>query len=565
MSYDRLDRGARRALYGPQEGDLVRLGDTCLFARVDASALPPGEEGIVGAGRNIRDGMLVRPSGTRESALDVCIPSVLVMDPMLGVLRADIGIKDGRIVGVGQAGNPDMQDGVDMVLDTNTSIIPGAGLIATAGAIDSHVHLLAADLLAECLALGYTTMIGAGSGLVFDMGTNPRRTLDLMLESVAGSPMNLAFISRGSSARAPLEDSLEWGAAAFKIHEDMGAYPAVIDTTLAAADDHDVQVMIHTDSMNESVTLRETLDAIAGRTIHAYHVEGAGGGHAPDILEIVGEPNVLPSSTNPTNPYAAATAGEHLDMLMAAHMLHAQIPEDLASAQGRIRPETMAAEDLLHDMGAISMMSSDSLGMGRAGETITRTWQLAHASRVREHDGPPPTAADNERILRYLAKYTVNPAIAHGIDEHVGSLRPGRLADIVLWRPGWFGVKPEAVLKDGFLVFTQGGPMNGATAFVEPIRTRAQFGMRGRAPEAIGHVFVSQAAAENRELRARHPAGRLIAVHGIRGLGKRDMHRNDALPAVRVDPSSAAVQVDGRPVEVRPVTEVPLGRRHLLL
>jgi urease subunit alpha len=563
MSFAGLDRARRRRLYGPQEGDLVRLGDTDLHARVERSALPLGEEGIAGAGRNIRDGMVARPARGRESALDVCLPSVLVIDPVLGVLRADIGIKDGRIVGVGHAGNPDVQDGIDMVMDTNTSVFPSYGLIATAGAIDSHVHLLAADLLPECVALGYTTIIGAGSGLMFDMGTNPRRTIELMLDSFAGSPMNMALISRASSQAAPLEHSLEWGAAAFKIHEDMGAYPAVIDRTLQIADAYDVQVMIHTDSMNESVTLRETLDAIAGRTIHAYHVEGAGGGHAPDILEIVGERNVLPSSTNPTNPYAAAAASEHLDMIMAAHLLHPDIPEDLASAQSRIRPETMAAEDLLQDMGAVSMMSSDSLGMGRVGETVRRTWQLAHVSKQRAGEAPPD--GDNARILRYLAKYTLNPAIAHGIEEYVGSLQPGRFADIALWRPAWFGVKPEAVFKDGFLVSANMGPMNGVTAFVEPIRQRRQFGSIGDAPRGIAHLFVSQAAAGNRALTDRHPPGRVLPVRGTRTLTKADMVHNDALPAVRVDPASGAVSIDGRPVTVEPVREVPLSRRHLLL
>jgi urease subunit alpha len=565
VTFGGLDRGRRRRLYGPQEGDLVRLGDTNLHAHVERSALPLGEEGIAGVGRNIRDGMVARPARSRDrgSALDVCLPSVLVIDPVLGVLRADIGIKDGRIAGIGHAGNPDVQDGIDMVMDTNTSVFPAYGLIATAGAIDSHVHLLAADLLPECLSLGYTTMIGAGSGLIFDMGTNPRRTLELMLDSFAGSPMNMALISRGASSAGPLEHSLEWGAAAFKVHEDMGAYPAVIDRTLAVADDHDVQVMIHTDSMNESVTLRETLDAIAGRTIHAYHVEGAGGGHAPDILEIVSEANVLPSSTNPTNPYAAAAASEHLDMIMAAHMLHPQIPEDLASAQGRIRPETMAAEDLLQDMGAVSMMSSDSLGMGRVGETIRRTWQLAHVSKERAGDGG--AGGDNARILRYLAKYTLNPAIAHGIEEYVGSLQTGRFADIVLWRPAWFGCKPEAVFKDGFLAYANVGPMNGVTAFVEPVRPRRMFGSVGDAPRGIAHLFVSQAAADNRELTARHPSGRLLPVRGTRRLTKADMVHNDALPAVRVDPASGTVTIDGRPVTVEPAREVPLSRRHLLL
>jgi urease subunit alpha len=540
MSYE-ISRALYAGLYGPGEGDLVGLADTNLRVRVERNLVPLGEEGLIGAGRNIRDGMVARASHDRESALDVCIKSVLVIDPVLGVVKGDIGIKDGRVVGVGHAGNPDVQDGVDMVLDTNTSIVPAAGLIATPGALDCHVHLLSAALLDDFVALGYTTLIGGGSGLVFDVGTNPRYALERMFEAFAGYPLNVALVGRASSSEAPLEHALEWGASGFKIHEDLGAYPAVIDTTLRIADAYDVQAIIHTDTINESVTLEETIDAIAGRTIHAYHVEGAGGGHAPDLLEIVRQPNVLPSSTNPTNPYT--------------------VPEDVAFAQSRVRPDTMAAEDLLHDLGAISMMGADTVGMGRAGETVRRTWQVAHAMKQRTGDTPPD---DNERVLRYLAKYTINPAIAHGIGAHVGSLEPGKLADVVLWRPGWFGVKPEVVLKDGLISAANTGQGNGATVSVEPMKLRPMFGSIGGAPRMLGHVFAAAAAADNRAL-ADGLGSRLLTVAGTRTLGKRDMVRNAAVPDVRVDRQSARVTVDGELVDLAPVTEVPMSRRYLLV
>ncbi|MGH3994126.1 MAG: urease subunit alpha, partial [Pseudonocardiaceae bacterium] len=348
MSFS-LPRRLYADLYGPGEGDRIRLGDTSLLARVERSAIPVGEEGLIGAGRNIRDGMVATASTARESALDVCVKSAVVLDPVLGVLKADIGIKDGRIAAVGHAGNPDVQDQVDMTLDTNTGVLPAAGLIATPGAIDTHVHLLTGALMDVYLALGYTTLIGGSAGLMFDVGTNPRWVLERMFESLAGLPINVAFVGRAASTAAPLEEMLSWGVSGFKIHEDLGAYPSVIDNTLTVADDHDVQVLIHTDTMNESVSLEDTIAAIAGRTIHAYHVEGAGGGHSPDLLEIVSEPNVLTSSTNPTNPFTAGAVKEHLDMIMSVHQLKPQIPEDLAFAQARVRPETMAAEDALHD------------------------------------------------------------------------------------------------------------------------------------------------------------------------------------------------------------------------
>lgn len=560
-----LDRSLYGLLYGPGAGDLVRLGDTCLLARVEKSHVPVGEEGLIGAGRNIRDGMLARASERRESALDVCVKSVLVLDPVLGVVKGDIGIKDGRIVGVGHAGNPDVQDGVDMVLDTNTGIVPAAGLIATPGAIDTHVHLLSASIVDHYLAFGYTTLIGGSAGLMFDVGTNPRFVLERMLESFAGIPINMAFLARAASTAPPLEEMLHWGVSGFKVHEDLGAYPAVIDQTLRVADAYDVQVMIHTDTINESVSLEDTIAAIAGRTIHAYHVEGAGGGHAPDLLEIVSEPNVLTSSTNPTNPYTAGAVKEHLHMIMSVHLMNPLVPEDVAFAQSRVRPETMAAEDVLHDLGAISMIGADSVGMGRVAESVRRTWQLAHAMKQRRGEDGGTAGDDNERILRYLAKYTIEPAIAHGISDYVGSLEPGKLADIVLWRPGWFGAKPEIVLKDGFMTRANTGQGNGSTVAVEPMMLREMYGSYGDAPRRLGHVFVSGAALENAGL-ARGPYGRrLLPVRNTRTIGRRHMVRNAACPEVRVDRESFKVYVDGAEAYVPPATDVPLGRRYFLL
>lgn len=555
-----LSRARRAALYGPSADDRIRLGDTDLWLRVERDLIPAGEQGLIGAGRNIRDGMVAQASRTREPALDLCIKCAVVLDPVLGAVKADIGIKDGRVVGIGHAGNPDVQDGVTMVLDTNTGIIPAAGLIATPGAIDCHVHFTSTSVLDEYLALGYTTLIGAGSGVAFDVGTNPRRVLEQMFASFAGVPVNVALLGRASSRTGPLEHDLEWGVSGFKIHEDLGAYPAVIDTTLGVADAFDVQVMIHTDSINESVTLEETVAAIAGRTIHAYHVEGAGGGHAPDMLEIVAEPNVLPSSTNPTNPYTAGAVGEHLDMIMSCHLMDAQLPADVAAAQSRVRPNTMAAEDLLHDIGAISMMSSDSVGMGHAGESVRRSWQLADAMKRRLGG----VDDDNPRIMRYLAKYTINPAIAHGIAPHVGSLEPGKLADIVLWKPAWFGVKPELVLKDGMVASAHTGQGNGCTPWVQPGILRPMFGRLGDAPRMIGHVFASRAAADNLVL-ARTLGSRLLPCADTRTLTKAALLHNAALPKVVVDRRTAQVHVDGSPVELEPVERVALSRRFLLI
>lgn len=559
-----MDGRLATELYGPREGDLIRLGDTDVVVRVERDHTPPGEEGLMGAGRNVRDGMLVRPSRTRESALDLCVKGVVLIDPLLGIVKGDLGVKDGKVVGFGHAGNPDVQDGVDLVLDTNTAVLPAHGLIATPGAIDCHVHFLAGAIFEHYLALGYTTLIGGSAGLTFDVGANPRWVLERMFEALAQFPLNAAFLARASSAKAPLEHSAEAGISGYKIHEDLGAYPAVIDTTLRVAEQQGLQVMIHTDTINESVSLEDTMAAIDGRTIHAYHVEGAGGGHAPDLLEIVSYPNVLPSSTNPSNPFTASAVHEHMDMIMAAHLLKRSLPEDVAFAQSRVRPQTMAGEDALHDLGAISMMGSDSVGMGRAGESVRRTWQLAHMMKSR---GAWDTSAgdDNERVLRYVAKHTVNPAIAHGIDRYVGSLAPGRYADLVLWNPAWFAVKPDIVIKDGFIAWANTGHGNGSTLFAEPMAMRQMFGAFGRAPASLGHLFVSPASLESSAVVRKGAGSRFLPVAPTRSVTKRDMVRNDACPRVEVDKDTFEVSIDGSTVDLEPARQLPLNRRYWLI
>ncbi len=435
-----VPRDVHRVLYGPAEGDVVPLGDTGLRLLVERSLIEPGEEAVVGAGRNLRDGLAIRSGAVgRDSALDMVIAGAVVVDPLLGVVRADIGVKEDRVVGIGQAGNPDVQSGVDLVVDAQTQIVGAWGLIATAGSIDTHVHLINAAQADTFCRNGYTTVIGATPGPSFDVGVGSRWTYETLLAGLGAWPLNIAMLGRASSSRHDLEAHLDVGVSGFKIHEDFGAFPAVIDASLQVSDSYDVQTIIHTDTINESVTLAETMAAIDGRTIHAYHVEGAGGGHTPDILEICGHRNVLPSSTNPTNPFTEAALAEHLDMIMSVHLQHRSIYTDLAFAQSRIRPTTMAAEDTLHDLGAISMMGSDSNGMGRAAESVRRTWQLA--SKMRQVTGDVDRPHDNERILRYLEKYTLCPAVAHGIGDSVGTLSPGRLADIVLWDPRFFGVE----------------------------------------------------------------------------------------------------------------------------
>lgn len=570
MTY-RISRARYAELYGPTTGDRVRLADTELLARVEADACVYGDEAVFGGGKTMREGMAVHGDMTNgQGALDFVITNALIIDAVLGIRKADIGIRDGRIVGIGKAGNPRTMDGVhpDLIIGAGTDIRSGEGMIATAGAIDVHVHFDSAGLVEEAISSGITTMIGGGLGPVTVGITSSGPTnLARMLRAAEAFPMNFGFIGNGSaSSTAPLIEQGLAGAIGFKIHEDWGATPAAIRASLDAGDELDLQVQIHTDTLNESGFYEDTMAAIGGRVIHTYHAEGAGGGHAPDIMQVVGEPYCLPSSTNPTNPYTLNTFDEHLDMVMVCHHLNPRIPEDVAFAESRIRRETIAAEDVLHDMGAISAMGSDSQGMGRIGETIARTWQLA--SHMRATRGPLPadegTGADNARILRYIAKLTINPARLFGIDHEVGSLEPGKLADIVLWEPKFFGIRPEVVFKGGFPAWSVMGEANASLMTCEPLKYRPQWAAYGQTPADVSVNFVA-AAAIDAGLGARLGLQtRLVACRGSRGLTKADLLHNDYLPDIRIEPDTYRVIVDGQLCQSVPMTTVPLGRRYTL-
>ncbi len=567
----RLSREARARLYGPTVGDRIRLADTNLILEVEEDwTLPPGEEAVFGGGKTVRDGMAQSQRSRSEGAPDLVITNAVVLD-WWGVVKADVGVRDGRIVALGKAGNPDIMDGVTPGLEIGpgTEVISGEGRILTPGGIDVHIHFISPQQAWEALFSGITTMIGGGTGPA--EGTKATTCtpgpwyIHRMLEALEGLPLNFGLLGKGNaSSPQALEEQILAGAIGLKIHEDWGATPAVIDTALTVAEAYDVQVAIHTDTLNESGFVEDTLAAFKGRTIHTFHSEGAGGGHAPDILRVVGYPNVLPSSTNPTMPYTVNTLDEHLDMLMVCHHLSPNIPEDVAFAESRIRPETMAAEDVLHDLGAISMMTSDSQAMGRVGEVILRTWQTAH--KMKEERGPLPqdsTRNDNFRIRRYLAKYTINPAIAHGIAEYVGSIEPGKYADLVLWHPAFFGVKPDLVLKAGFIVAAPMGDPNASIPTPEPVRYRPMFAAFGKALTRVSFTFVSQAALERGGL----PAGlnrTLLPVRKTRGLTKKDMRLNDALPKVEVDPETYRVLVDGEEITSEPAKILPLAQRYFL-
>lgn len=567
----RISRKHYAELYGPTTGDRVRLADTELLAKVEHDACVYGDESVFGGGKTMREGMAVHGDITNAAgALDFVITNVLIIDAVLGIRKADIGIRDGRIAGIGKSGNPRTMDGVDpeLVIGAGTDIRSGEGMIATAGAIDVHVHFDSAGLVEEAISSGVTTMIGGGLGPVtVGITSSGPNNLARMLRAAEGFPMNFGFIGNGSaSSTAPLIEQGLAGAIGYKIHEDWGATPAAIRASLDAGDELDLQVQIHTDTLNESGFFEDTMAAIGGRPIHTYHAEGAGGGHAPDIMRVVGESYCLPSSTNPTNPYTLNTFDEHLDMVMVCHHLNPRIPEDVAFAESRIRRETIAAEDVLHDLGAISAMGSDSQGMGRIGETIARTWQLA--SHMRATRGALPgdegTGADNARILRYIAKLTINPARLFGIDHEVGSLEPGKLADIVLWEPKFFGIRPEVVFKGGFPAWSVMGEANASLMTCEPLKYRPQWAAFGRTPADVSVNFVAGAAVETGLGDTLGLDTRLVACRGARALTKADLLHNDYLPDITIEPDTYRVTVDGQPCVSTPMTRVPLGRRYTL-
>ena len=547
-------------VYGPTTGDRIRLGDTSLWVEVERDDQERGNEVMGGFAKSARDGLMAQAT---TEAVEIAVTQVVIIDPILGVRKTAIGIRDGRIVSIGRAGNPDIMDGVDVVLGTDTAIVSGEGLIATAGAIDSHVHLLSPQIVPQALAAGFTTLVIQDYGPVWNLGTNPIWALKHIHAALDQSPINTLMLTRGSSSRPEtLERMLQAGAGGLKIHEDVGAHATALETALRVADQYDVQLCVHTDGLNECLTVEDTLALIAGRTLHAYHIEGTGGGHAPDVMRLAGEPNILTSSTNPTFPFGVNTAAEHAAMVELVHVLQADLPGDHQLALDRVRPATMAAEDVLHDLGLIHMTSSDSQGMGRIGETLRRTFQLA--SVMRDARGGDASGHDNERVLRYLAKATINPAIAHGMADQIGSLEVGKLADIVLWSPAWFAVKPFLVLKAGFPTWGVSGDPNASTAFSEPTRVAAQIGAIGNAPARLSLAFTSQVAIDGGGA-AELPTGKQrVGVRGTRTLGAKDMIRNATTAAVRVDPVTHAVSVDGAIVDTPPVTSVPLSSLHLL-
>ncbi|KAL1915571.1 uncharacterized protein VTP21DRAFT_6695 [Calcarisporiella thermophila] len=567
-----IDRASYAQRYGPTTGDLVRLGDTSLWVQVERDYTVYGDECVFGGGKVIRDGMGQCTGIGDAEALDLVLTNALVLD-YTGIYKADIGVKNGIIIEIGKAGNPDIMEGVhpNLYIGATTEVIAAEGAIVTAGAIDAHVHFICPQLAEEALSNGITTLIGGGTGPA--TGTNAttctpgRRHMELMLAATDDLPLNFGFTGKGNcSDPKALRDQVEAGAIGLKLHEDWGTTPAAIDTCLGVCEEYDVQATIHTDTLNESGFVEHTLNAFKGRTIHTYHTEGAGGGHAPDILVVCGADNVLPSSTNPTMPYAHNTLSEHLDMLMVCHHLSRDLPEDIAFAESRIRAETIAAEDILHDIGAISMLSSDSQAMGRIGEVVARTWRTA--SKMRDQRGPllgpgeteADRKADNFRVRRYIAKYTINPAVAHGVAHVIGSVEAGKLADLVVWRPEHFGTKPDLVIKGGFIAWANMGDANASIPTTQPRLLRPMFGARPMAAARTSIAFVSQASLPTvrREYGLRK---RVEAVRGCRGLRKSDMKLNDALPAMRVDPETYAVTADGADCECKPAMEVPLAGR----
>ena len=570
-----LSRRQYVEMFGPTVGDRVRLADTDLWIEVERDLVAEnggyGNEVKFGGGKVIRDGMGQSPLALDAESLDLVLTNALVLDAVQGVIKADIGVKNGRIVGLGHAGNPLIQNGITMTIGAATEVIAAEGCLVTAGGVDSHIHFICPQQIEHALASGITTMLGGGTGPA--TGTNAttctpgKWNLHRMLEAAEAYPMNLGFFGKGNcSSPEPLREQVQAGAAGLKLHEDWGTTPSAIDTCLSVADELDVQVAIHTDTLNEAGFVEETIRAFKGRTIHTFHSEGAGGGHAPDIIRVCGEANVLPSSTNPTRPFTVNTLDEHLDMLMVCHHLDSKIPEDVAFAESRIRPETIAAEDLLHDLGAFSMMSSDSQAMGRVGEVIIRTWQTAH--KMKSQFGALLSdvhgAADNFRALRYVAKYTINPAITHGIAHEVGSIEVDKLADLVVWKPAFFGVKPELVLKGGLIACANMGDPNASIPTPQPTFYRPQFAAHGRARSSTSVTFVSGPALASGVLDSLQLSKRLVAVQNTRKISKRDLLWNDALPRIEVDPETYTVKADGRELTCEPAQVLPMAQRYFL-
>ncbi len=571
MSY-RMDRRAYAETFGPTVGDRIRLADTELIIEVEEDYTTYGEEVKFGGGKVIRDGMGQSPISREEGAVDLVITNALILD-YWGIVKADIGIKDGKIFKIGKAGNPYIQDNVNIIIGPATEAIAGEGMILTAGGIDSHIHFICPQQIETAIASGITTMIGGGTGPA--TGTNATTctpgswNIYRMLQAADAFPMNLGFLGKGNSAKPEgLIEQIVAGALGLKLHEDWGTTPAAIDTCLTVADQYDVQVAIHTDTLNEAGFVEKTISAFKNRVIHTYHTEGAGGGHAPDIIKVCGQKNVLPSSTNPTRPYTINTLEEHLDMLMVCHHLDRNIPEDVAFAESRIRRETIAAEDILHDLGAFSMISSDSQAMGRVGETIIRTWQTAHKMKVQRGLLPSPENTqethDNFRAKRYIAKYTINPAITHGISDYVGSIEEGKLADLCLWKPAFFGIKPEIVIKGGLIAWSQMGDANASIPTPQPVYMRPMFGSFGGAMTATSFTFVSQAAVEA-GIRERIGLQKLtVPVTNTRNLSKADLKLNNALPQMEVDPETYEVRADGELLTCEPANILPMAQRYFL-
>jgi len=565
-----IPRKRYAALFGPTIGDKIRLADTELIIEIEKDLLKYGDEVVFGGGKSARDGCGQASGVSSKDSLDLVITNAIVLDPILGIIKADIGIKDGLIVAVGNAGNPNVMDDIDMIISSNTEVVSGEHCICTPGTIDTHIHFVSPQQAIEAICNGTTTMIGGGTGP--SEGTKATTctpgpwNIHRMIEAVEELPLNFGFLGKGNDSLEPaLMEQIQEGALGLKLHEDWGTTPATIDSALRVADKTDTQVAIHTDTLNECGFVDDTIDAIAGRTIHTYHTEGAGGGHAPDIMKIAGEKNILPSSTNPTRPFTVNTIDEHLDMMMVCHHLNSSVPEDVAFAESRIRAETIAAEDVFHDKGILSMYSSDSQAMGRVGEVATRAWQTADkmkrmAGRLEEENGEN----DNLRVKRYLAKLTINPAITHGISEYVGSLEPGKIADIVLWTPQFFGIKPKLIIKGGFIAYSLMGDPNASIPTPEPVYYRPMFGAMGTAKQNTSVTFTSKAAIDNGLAKKLNIKKKLLPVKNCRKISKEDMVYNNLTPKIDIDPETFKVKVNGELVSVDPAKTVSLARLYQL-